>query len=1384
MGAGNKFSEVRTTANFNSENTLCQTELDSHADTCVVGRNALIIHDYERTVSVNGFTKSLGTVNDKKIVSAVVAYDLPENGRTLMLVIHQAIHIEDKDDNLLCPMQMRMNGVTINEIPKFLVDKPKNEDHSIQIEENGELFTFPLKLDGVTSYFRTRKPTLEEYERCDVKIDVTAPAPVWEPHSDEWNDLEARYLDGLDRFKEPGDDNRRVYQALTAKVSLHRARQVAEMTSRTNAVLTEMDPNLVQDHFLESLRENVNVSCVEARNTDDENMNCYQVVSGKTKHKIGPEDLVKRWRCSVETAKQTIKATTQRGIRTVANPSIARRFRTNDRQLRYNRLSADVFTDTLKAKTTSQRGNRYAQAYGTSFKWARVHAIPAERDAHKTLKLLFKRDGVPSNIFCDNAKAQMKGEFGKTVRESDCHLKSTEPYTPWSNASEGTIRETKRSGARTMQRTNCPKVFWDDCIEREAMIMSHTAHPLWELQGETPETVMTGNTADISQFAELDWYQWCMVHDDLGFPDSKMVLMRYLGPSWDVGPAMCNKFLKANGQTVHRSTYRPLDELERACPLIEGEKKLFDQAIKEKHGEGLTTSDLVDQGAEEWITPEFEPYEDDIDGKVDAIPDIDDVDTSTYDKYVGAEVVLPIDGRMMEGKVVGRKRNADGELIGKSNAIPILDTAEYDVTFPEGIMSSYSANIIAENMVAQCDPEGNQYKLLEAIIDHKIDDTAVKKIDQFVTVNGRRHKKKTTKGHKLCCLFKDGTTAYEPLKLLKETWPVEVAEYAVQAGIDHWPAYDWWVPHTLRERERIIMSVKARFAKRKFKFGFEIPNSIKDALRIDKENGNTFWHDALKKEIKDVRVAFKFLDWNAKAPIGYQQIGGHIVWDVKMEDFRRKARYVAQGNRTEPPKTLTYASVVSRESVRIAMVLAALNDLNIKTADIQNAYLSAPCLEKIVIRVGPEFGEDCGRLAIIVRALYGLASSGAAFRNHLADAMHTLGYQPCKADRDVWIKPMVRPEDKFKYYAYVLLYVDDVMCIHHDPNVELVKIDNFFRMKPNSIGDPDMYLGAKVSMNVLPDGVEAWGLSSSKYVQEAVKNADKYCRKKTGRGLPSPPTPFKNDYRPEMDESPELNADDGSYYHSAIGILRWIVELGRVDIITEVSLLSSHLALPREGHLEAVFRTFGYLGRKHNAVMIFDPSYPEIKESDFKECDWKEFYKGAEEPIPPNAPEPRGKDIDLTLYVDSDHAGDRLNRRSRTGFFIFLNNAPIVWLSKKQNLVDGSVFGAEFCAMKHGIETARGLRYKLRMMGVEINGATKVYGDNMSVIHNVTKPESTLKKKSNSVAYHLCRESVAMGESLATHISTVDNPADIATKVIPGGKKRDTLVSKILWYLS
>ena len=102
-------------------------------------------------------------------------------------------------------------------------------------------------------------------------------------------------------------------------------------------------------------------------------------------------------------------------------------------------------------------------------------------------------------------------------------------------------------------------------------------------------------------------------------------------------------------------------------------------------------------------------------------------------------------------------------------------------------------------------------------------------------------------------------------------------------------------------------------------------------------------------------------------------------------------------------------------------------------------------------------------------------------------------------------------------------------------------------------------------------------------------------------------------------------------------------------------------------------------------------------------------------------------------------------------------------------------------AMKIGIETVRGIRYKLRMMGVPLDGPTFVYGDNMSVIHNTQRPESTLKKKSNSICYHAVRESVAMGESLTGHVSTHENPADLTTKILPGGRKRDHLTSLVLY---
>ena len=136
-----------------------------------------------------------------------------------------------------------------------------------------------------------------------------------------------------------------------------------------------------------------------------------------------------------------------------------------------------------------------------------------------------------------------------------------------------------------------------------------------------------------------------------------------------------------------------------------------------------------------------------------------------------------------------------------------------------------------------------------------------------------------------------------------------------------------------------------------------MPNTVEEAILIDKENGNTLWWDAIMKEMKNVRPAFEvFEKRKGDIRIGYQHIKCRMIFDVKLgENFRRKARLVGGGHTTTAPASITYSSVVSRDSVRIALTIAVLNDLDILACDIQNAYLTALCRENIWTRAGPEF---------------------------------------------------------------------------------------------------------------------------------------------------------------------------------------------------------------------------------------------------------------------------------------------------------------------------------------------------------------------------------------------------------------------------------------------
>jgi len=426
---------------------------------------------------------------------------------------------------------------------------------------------------------------------------------------------------------------------------------------------------------------------------------------------------------------------------------------------------------------------------------------------------------------------------------------------------------------------------------------------------------------------------------------------------------------------------------------------------------------------------------------------------------------------------------------------PILDTRVYEVEFPDGTINDYAANILAEALYAQVDVDCNHYLLLKEIIDHKKDQSAFAR-EEWTSGNenpqGSRNPalKPTTKGWYLLCLWADGSTSWEPLRNLRESNPIELAQYAETRSLLEEPAFAWWAKDALRHTRRIIKKVKSKYWQRTHKYGIRLPKSVQEALKIDEENGNTLWNDAMQKELKNVKVAFKFLADDEPIPIGYKLIPCHIIFDVKM-DFTHKARFVAGGHKTDPPSTLTYSSVVSRDSVRIAFLLAALNGLVILAADIGNAYINADAHEKVYFIAGDEFGQSCkGQRVLIVKALYGLKTSGAAWRAHFAETLYSMGFQSSLADPDVWFKAECKP-DGFEYYTYILVYVDDVLVISHQPDVPMKIIAKSFRLK-DGFGPPTRYLAATIKRWRLPgdECASHWGHSLEEYIKQALANVE------------------------------------------------------------------------------------------------------------------------------------------------------------------------------------------------------------------------------------------------------------------------------------------------------
>ena len=1082
----------------------------------VVGKHCTVFDTTGRTCTVNAFSPSAGKVNDVPIVDAAVTYDCPIKGKTYLLLMRNVLHIPEIDHNLIPPFILREGGILVDECPKSQSINPSIDNHSLYCRDADLRIHFDLT--NTFSSFPTRKPTHEELQTCD-KIFVTPDSTTWNPYSAHFASNEEAMLDSnydIALYSEKKtsllEESSADYVELPSIGSVNTHIDAVISHSMDQANVSEIENNhSIPFYEAQDFANKLSTAALHGKiasalgsvSTGDSKCPLFTTTlddlesffeadvssTSATPSQGVSQDFIKKiWGVSSDEATDIIKANTQLMRHSNEGP-LSRQFTTNDRMLRYRRLQSYFFTDTMfvtkAAKST--RGYTMLQLFVSDKGFVAVYPMSAKSEFVDCLHLFCKEVGVPISLVVDPSGEQTSKGVRRFCNQVGTTLRILEEHTQWANRAELYIGLLKESIRKDLKTSNCPMVLWDYCTQRRALIHNLTPRNLFQLEKTSPYQMQFGVQGDISNLCQFDWYDWCYYREEGKniFPKPKELLGRVLGPSKNEGNEMAQNILNYNGNVVPRRSVRRLSQAELESDSEKRKRDEFNSGIKKRLGDSMSFPSAP-------IKPEscnpldFDPREHDEDeplGWVDGDP-IDPSDGkasfehSLSDTLIGAEVLLPQGEALKSARVKSRHKDGDGHVVSTFDENPLLNSLIYDVEFPDGTIREYAANIIAQNMYSTLDENGFSKLVLDCILDHSKESSAVSKADKYlVTKKGRHRLRKSTIGWKMLVRWKNGCEQWVPLKLLKDNYPVETAEYALANQIHDESAFVWWVPYTLRKRDIILSSVKARVRQTNIKYGIKVPRTLKEALLFDEENNNTLWRDAIDKEMNGILPGFDFPETN-RPPPGYTKSSGHLVFDIKM-DFTRKARWVKDGHLTPDPIDSNYAGVVSRESVRIALTYAALNDLNICAADIKSAYLQAPTSEKHYVICGSEFPlEYQGKIAIIKRALYGGKSAGSDYWKHMRTCMDHLGFKSCKADPDLWMRAAVKPTDGTSYWEYVLLYVDDALSVSHNPREVLEKeIGKYWTLKPDSIGASKLYLGNKVSKVNLENGVSAWSFN-------------------------------------------------------------------------------------------------------------------------------------------------------------------------------------------------------------------------------------------------------------------------------------------------------------------
>jgi hypothetical protein len=811
--------------------------------------------------------------------------------------------------------------------------------------------------------------------------------------------------------------------------------------------------------------------------------------------------------------KRTFEVTTQYA-RMPMSTILKKRYKSPNPALNVHRRDEPVATDTVYSDTPAINGGETAAQIfvGTRSYVTDVEGMKSDKQFVNTLEDNIRRRGAPTKLISDRAQVEISNKVKDILRALCISDWQSEPHQQHQNPCERRYQTLKSIANTVLDRTGSPAYLWLLCLMYVCFLLNNVSSA--SLNGQTRLQVLTGSTNDISPLLFFRWYEPVYYKvDDSDFPsESREKRGRWVGIAEHVDHAMTFKILMDDTRKIiYRSNIRSaLDPDSRNLRMepLNDDKVLAPIIISRRDSDPV---DSLDHGEENDLSM--------------PMPVVDPND------LVGRTFLMPPqeDGQRFRARIVRAIKDHERDLAKDEARIHFLCSINDD-QFEE--IMSYN-------------------DLLSSLEKYGETDT----VWRFQRITGHQGpltpKDKDWNGssYNVMIEWENGEITTEPLAIIAADDPVTCAIYARDnklLDLDGWKRFKG-IAKRQQKLVRLVNQAKLRSfgTATKYKYGYEIPKSYEHATRLDAQAGNTQWQDATALEMAQLHEYDTFKDCGHRGdpPKGFKKIRTHVVFDCK-HDGRHKARMVADGHLTDVPLDSVYSGVISLRGLRTLVFLAELNGLDTWATDIGNAYLEAETKERLYIIAGAEFGELEGHTLVIVKALYGLRSSGLRWHERFADCLRDMGFYPSKAEPDIWMRP------NGDAYEYIGVYVDDLAIIARNPQEIADVLMTKYKFKLKGTGPIKFHLG----MDFFRDSDGVMCIAPKKYIEKMMASYEQFFGSKPSQKFTSP---LEKGDHPETDTSEFLDSMETQQYQSLIGAMQWAVSIGRLDITTAVMTLSS-----------------------------------------------------------------------------------------------------------------------------------------------------------------------------------------------------------------------------------